>query len=91
MEKHEPTAWIEGNEILVGWAAPKPIQTQYIKIIHHALWQLHLAYPHQRIELRIKEAEVNGWQCYIEFTENDVKLGSESFYINPPIELSGRR
>lgn len=84
--KHEPTAWIKGNEPLVGWAAPKPREavTQYINILHKALRDLHAAYPDQRIEMRVKEIEPGGWQCYIEFTEHDVKLGSESFYINPP-------
>lgn len=83
MTQHEPTAWIEGNEPLVGWAAPKPV-TRYIAHIHEMLRKLHAAYPDQQIELRIKEMEPGGWQCYIEFTERGAKLGSESFYINPP-------
>jgi hypothetical protein len=58
--------------------------TKYINILHAALRDLHTAYPDQFIELRIKEIEPCGWQCYIEFTERGVKLGSESFYINPP-------
>lgn len=84
--KHEPTAWIEGNEPLVGWAAPKPkpAVTQYINIILEMVRNLHAAYPDQQIELRTQEIEPGGWQCYIELREHGIKVASESFYINPP-------
>lgn len=58
--------------------------TPYINILADTVRQLHGAYPHQRIEARIKETEPDGWQCYIEFTEGGATLGSESFFINPP-------
>ncbi len=58
--------------------------TEYINILVKALNDLHQAYPNQRIELRTQEIEPGGWQCYIEMREHDIKMASESFYINPP-------
>lgn len=82
--QHEPTAWIKGNEPLVGWAAPKQAVTKYINILHLALRDLHAAYPDQQIELRVQEIEPDGWQCYIELREHGICMARESFYINPP-------
>lgn len=62
---------------------PHPM-TKYVSILHTALRDLHGAYPDQQITLRIQEVESNGWQCYIELREHDIKMASESFYINPP-------
>lgn len=30
MKKHEPTAWIEGDEPLTGWAAPKGTRSVFL-------------------------------------------------------------